>query len=137
MRQKKKPGFETGKSSETDTENDPVTKLKERLRLIQERVGKVIEKVSIPDPIQNRKKVEENLPKSSFDMEAWRREREKIRSSRFFEEVEMKPYERKHFDQIEIRSGIENFKVKKNQGPLFDFQPVLSNCCITSRFIVN
>jgi hypothetical protein len=112
MREKKKLNSEIDRSAETD--NDPVTKLRERLRLIQDKVGKVMEKVSVPDP--TRKPVEENIPKCSFDMAAWQREREKIRSSRFFEDAEVQPYARKQFEQIEIRAGKISNEIKLSNG---------------------
>ena len=46
-------------------------------------------------------------------MDAWRKEREKIRNSRFFEDVEIKPYERKTFQEVEIRPGWETKTVKE------------------------
>jgi hypothetical protein len=49
-------------------------------------------------------------------MAAWQREREKIRSSRFFEEAEVQPYERKQFEQIEIRAGKISNEIKLSNG---------------------
>ena len=46
-------------------------------------------------------------------MDAWRAEREKIRNSRFFEDLEVKPYERKTFQEVEIRPGWETKTIKE------------------------
>lgn len=44
----------------------------------------------------------------SFDIESWKKERAKIRSSRIFEDdLEFKPYEPKKFEEISIRPSWE------------------------------
>ncbi len=52
---------------------------------------------------------------STFDIESWKQERAKIRSSRVFDDgVELKPYEPKKFDEISIRPSWETRQKQLN-----------------------
>ncbi len=83
MRQKNHPEireqYPREKAIGADDDRDPVVKLREKVKLIQDRVGKVLEQIVVPDTPTVAKVQKETKRNSEFDMDAWRREREKIR----------------------------------------------------------
>ena len=101
------------KTNNNTDEDDPILKLRQRLRQIQDKVEKVLEKVSPPDPAPAIA-ADEATPATAFDIDAWKRERERIRNSRFIDDVEVKLYERRQFADVEIRPGWET---RNNREP--------------------
>ena len=86
MRQKNRPEIREQYPREKvanadDDDRDPVVKLREKVKLIQDRVGKVLEKIVVPDAPTVATAQKDTKRNSEFDMDAWRREREKIRYS--------------------------------------------------------
>ena len=84
MRQKNRPEIREQYPREKvanadDDDRDPVVKLREKVKLIQDRVGKVLEKIVVPDAPTVATAQIDTKRNSEFDMDAWRREREKIR----------------------------------------------------------
>ncbi len=92
-------------------DDDPVVKLREKVKLIQDRVGKVLENIVVPDTPTVAMRQKETKRNSEFDMDAWRREREKIRYNKLDQACQTGDLQWPFLFLISLKTNVNNMNL--------------------------